>query len=370
MQILITGANGFIGKNLLARLEENPGFDTNTFTRSDTTSSLLEMVNNADAIFHLAGVNRPDTVDDFDSGNKMLTELLCKAVKESGKKNHIIFASSVQANLDNHYGRSKKDAEEVLLEFCSQSGCPVSIFRLPNVFGKWCRPEYNSVVATFCHHIANDMPVEIHDASKTLRLVYIDDVVSAFIRRLTSFSSGSAFIDIHPEYTISLSELAETLYRFRKSRDSLLIDGVGKGLQRALYATYLSYLEPENFHFALHGNNDDRGTFVEILKTEHSGQFSFFTAKKGVTRGGHYHHTKNEKFVVVQGKAEFNFRNIDTNQRYSVSVSADKPEIVETIPGWAHDITNIGENELIVFLWANEIFNPERPDTIGVSLDG
>jgi UDP-2-acetamido-2,6-beta-L-arabino-hexul-4-ose reductase len=246
----------------------------------------------------------------------------------------------------------------------------VYIYRLPNVFGKWCRPEYNSVVATFSHHIANGLAIDIHDENVELTLVYVDDVIASFKQALAGELPEQAFHEVRPSYQITLGELAAQFIRFRDSRKTLITEKTGSGLTRALYATYLSYLEPDAFSYSLTGHNDERGTFVEVLKTQDSGQFSVFTARPGITRGGHYHHTKTEKFLVVQGQALFKFRHMQTGQTHEITTSAENAQVVETIPGWAHDITNIGSEELIVLLWANEIFDPDQPDTIGAALDG
>jgi UDP-2-acetamido-2,6-beta-L-arabino-hexul-4-ose reductase len=238
------------------------------------------------------------------------------------------------------------------------------------VFGKWCRPDYNSVVATFCHRISNALEINIHDRASKLTLVYIDDLISSFLRTLANPGQGCNQVEVKESYSINVGELADILRGFKQSRYTLESGNVGSGLCRALYATYLSYLSPDNFSYELKANVDERGKFVEVLKTPDSGQFSFFTAKPCVTRGGHYHHTKNEKFLVVRGKALFKFRHLVTNETHQVTTSAETPEIVETIPGWVHDITNISEEELVVMLWANEVFDENKPDTVGAAVDG
>lgn len=370
MRILITGGNGFIGSNLRVRLSESANYEYVTYSHTNPISSLERKSAGIDAVIHLAGVNRPADVSEFGRANRDFTEALCRTLERHGKPVHIIFASSSQAVLDNPYGRSKLAAENILENFAIKTGCKVTNFRLPNVFGKWCRPEYNSVVATFCHKIANDQEIDIHDAAAPLRLVFVDDVITSFLHVLSINPSGNyeeAVVD--PEYSITVGGLAETLHQFRSSRDSLLVDGVGNGLKRALYATYLSYLRPEQFSYGLVSNTDERGRFVEVLKTLDSGQFSFFTASPGATRGGHYHHTKTEKFLVVQGEALFKFRHLISNDSHEIKTSAEEPVVVETIPGWVHDITNVGSNELIVLLWANEIFDKNKPDTVKATVN-
>ena len=369
MNVLVTGANGFIGQNLRLKLRETPGFQVLSFTRDNSESELQEQVSQADFIIHLAGVNRPDNPSEFESVNAGLTRTILEFARFTGHPVPVIFTSSTQAEMENPYGASKLTAEQELKRYSSETGSPVYIYRLANVFGKWCRPEYNSVVATFCHHIANELPIEIHDPSTNLKLVYIDDVIDSFLITLKEGGNGVHFRSIDPVYRVTLGELAIQIHRFKESRDTLLTESVGNGLTRALYATYLSYLEPSEYIYSLDEHVDDRGKFVECLKTKSSGQFSFFTAKPGVTRGGHYHHTKSEKFLVVQGEALFKFRHIQTGRHHEITVSGVNSQVVETIPGWAHDITNIGNEELIVLLWANEIFDPDLPDTIGASLD-
>jgi UDP-2-acetamido-2,6-beta-L-arabino-hexul-4-ose reductase len=276
----------------------------------------------------------------------------------------LILASSAQADLDNPYGRSKRAAEKLVSDLAETLKLPTVIFRLPGVFGKWCRPNYNSVVATFCHNIARNQPIEIHDPNSKLQLVYVDDVVTALIAAIDTEHEGVTLGKARPEYTISLAELAVQIRAFRACRTSLETERVGKGLIRALYATYVSYLPVESVVYPVPKHADERGVFVEMLKTPDAGQFSYFTAYPGVTRGEHYHHTKSEKFLVIKGRALFRFRHLLTNQRFEIETSGEKPQIVDTMPGWSHDITNIGDEEMVVMLWANENFDRDRPDTI------
>jgi UDP-2-acetamido-2,6-beta-L-arabino-hexul-4-ose reductase len=368
MRVLVTGANGFIAKNLILRLREEGYFEISQLLRSDDERVLNTLVKKSDLIFHLAGENRPKLIEDFDKNNAQLTKILCNAIQASGRKIPVIFSSSTQADLDNSYGLSKKTAEQILEKLSLDHSNPVTIFRLPGVFGKWCKPNYNSVVATFCNNVANDLPVEIRNPDSLLRLVYIDDVVNTFILAIKKFSSGLEFSQVTPEYLIAVGELAKQITSFKDSRETLLTERVGSGIARCLYSTYLSYLPSAKFSYEVPVFSDARGRFVEILKTSDSGQFSFFTAPPGSTRGGHYHHTKTEKFLVVQGEALFRFRNLLTNESIEISVKGSKPAIVESIPGWMHDISNIGTTDLIVFLWANEIFDRHVPDTISGSV--
>ncbi|MNZ68549.1 GDP-6-deoxy-D-talose 4-dehydrogenase [compost metagenome] len=362
-KVLITGANGFVGKNLVAYLSERSDVEVLHFTREESLDNLSVLVAQVDFVFHLAGVNRPQDPQEFQSGNTDLTRALCESIVGSGRQIPLLYTSSIQAELDNPYGVSKRGAEDVLLHLAAGHGSVVHLFRLPNVFGKWALPNYNSAVATFCHNIARDLPIQINDPQARINLVYIDDVIEHFIAVMDGKLAGEAFVSIEPQYSITVGELAEQLERFRDSRKTLITEPVGTGLVRALYSTYLSYLPRERFTYEVPKYGDARGVFVEVLKTQDSGQFSFFTAHPGITRGGHYHHSKTEKFLVIKGKACFRFRHIVSGEFYELFTDGEQPEIVETVPGWTHDITNIGSEEMIVMLWANEIFDRERPDT-------
>lgn len=368
MRVLITGSDGFIGRNLAVRLGESSGSEISGFDRDNTADDLARLVDQADAIIHLAGVNRPKEVGEFAEGNTGLTEMLCQLIAEGGRHIPLVVSSSIQADLDNPYGISKRGAEDAAARLAEQTGNPVAIYRLPNVFGKWCRPNYNSVVATFCHNVANELPIQINDPAVQLSLVYVDDVVEEFIRIIAAMPAGLSWPAVAPVYRIGLGELADQIRAFGNCRTTLVSERVGRGFVRALYSTYVSYLPPAKFAYELPWHRDTRGVFVEMLKTQDSGQFSFFTAHPGITRGGHYHHSKTEKFLVIKGKARFGFRHIVTGERFEVFTEGDEPKVVETVPGWTHQITNIGEDEMVVMLWANEIFDRERPDTIAAKV--
>ena len=364
ISILITGSHGFIGKNLVTRLKAMNEFSILEFNRGNSDELLIDHLKKADHIIHLAGENRPHDVSDFIKVNVGLTKKICDLLIQLNKSIHWIFASSTHALAKNDYGQSKLAAENLIKAFIEKTNSQATIYRLPGVFGKWSKPNYNSVVATFCHNLALDLPIQINDPSFNLTLVYIDDVVSDFI-----FSLKEAKLDrlqykeVSPNYQISIQLLANTIESFKQKRQALSIDHVGTGLQHALYSTFISFLPKEQFSYFIPLHQDQRGKFGEILKTIDSGQFSFLSAPPGVIRGGHYHDTKIEKFLILKGLARFCFRNIMTAEEYEIIVSADKPQIVETIPGWAHNITNIGTDEMILVLWANEIFNPALPDT-------
>lgn len=368
IRVLVTGAAGFIGRNLVCRLVEDGIFSVATFGRGDGAEMLATAVENADVVVHLAGENRPEDESLFSRTNEGLTRGLCDSLVDVSKRQQrslrLILASSVQALLDNPYGRSKSGAERIVREFVQRSGNPAVIYRLPNVFGKWCRPNYNSVVATFCHNLANGLSIKVNDPSVRLQLAYVDDVVSALIASIRGMPDGLSIGEVDPVYETSVGAIAEKLSAFEAARRDLVIDTVGSGLTRALYSTYVSYLPPERFSYSVPSHGDPRGVFVEMLKTHDSGQFSFFTAHPGVTRGGHYHHSKTEKFLVVRGHALFRFRSLVTGHKVEIQTSGDNPCVVDTIPGWVHDITNVGQEEMVVMLWANEVFDRARPDTV------
>lgn len=364
MRALVTGANGFIGKNLAVHLHEK-GIGAVPFVRGMPRDVLTGALEGVDFVFHLAGVNRPKDVADFSDGNAGLTQALCESIRATGRRIPVVYTSSIQAEeAATPYGASKVAAEKALVALERDTGSPVYLYRLPNVFGKWSRPNYNSVVATFCHNIANDLPIQINDSSATIRLVYIDDVIRDFLRMLDERPVGVVRPEVTPSYTMTVGDLAAQIRVFGETRQSMVTERVGSGLTRALYATFLSFLRPQQFTYGLTAHLDNRGRFIEMLKTKDSGQFSFFTAHPGITRGGHYHHTKNEKFLVVQGKARFGFRHIVTGETYELFTEGGRPEVVETVPGWSHDITNTGDEEMIVMLWANEIFDRQSPDTV------
>jgi UDP-2-acetamido-2,6-beta-L-arabino-hexul-4-ose reductase len=365
VRIVVTGADGFIGKNLCVRLRElGHGDGVRMITRGTSAQTLREYLATADFVFHIAGVNRPVDERDFVKGNVDLTAALCAALQDSGARVPIAYTSSIQATLETPYGRSKREAETILRAHAAKTGAALYVLRLPNVFGKWARPQYNSVVATFCHNIARSLPITIHDPASAVKLVYIDDVVERLVGLLGIPSVAGDLLEVEPLYKTTVGELASTLRSFADSRKSLVIPAVGTGFLRALYATYVSYLPPEAFAYDVPRHGDSRGVFVEMLKTTDSGQFSYFTAKPGVTRGEHYHHSKTEKFLVINGTALFRFRNIDTGETHEVVAVGGDGRIVETIPGWTHDVTNTGDGELAVLLWANEIFDRDRPDTV------
>lgn len=366
MNIVITGADGFIGKNLAIRLRELGHVEVTGITRNTTADDAAMAFATADFVFHLAGVNRPQDPKEFESGNAGLTERICEQLAAAGRRAGLVLSSSTQAALDNPYGQSKRAAEAAARRYGIENGAAVHVFRLTNVFGKWARPNYNSAVATFCHNMTRGLPISVNDPAASLNLVYVDDVVQAMIDSMSSeqVPAGDEFAQAGPVYSTTVGEVAELLQRFADIRRTLVTPPVGSGLVRALYSTYISYLPPESFDYNVPMHGDPRGVFVEMLKTPDCGQFSYFTAHPGITRGEHYHHSKTEKFLVIKGTARFGFRHITTGETYEVVTRGGEAKIVETVPGWTHNITNIGDDEMIVMLWANEIFDRERPDTV------
>lgn len=364
--VVVTGADGFVGRNLSLRLSER-GHRVVPIVRSSSADALTQAAGEADAIVHLAGANRPADPAEFMTLNCGSVAALVNAVARSGRRPAIILASSAKAGDPSDYGRSKLAGEQILEAHGAESGTPVHVFRLPNVFGKWSRPDYNSAVATFCHRAARDLPIEIHDPAAPLTLVYIDDVVDAFVAIIEGDAAPGNHA-VQPTYTTTVGAVAETILGFARLRETGTIGRVGTGLERALYATYVSHLPPERFSYGITTHRDPRGAFAEMLKTADSGQFSVFNALPGVTRGGHYHHTKTEKFLVVHGRARFRFRHMVTGEESAVETSGDAFEIVETVPGWAHDVTNIGEEVMVSLLWANEVFDRHRPDTVAAKV--
>ncbi len=363
MRVVVTGGEGFIGQNLRLRLTELGYESARVVTRRTTKDELRAALETAEFVFHLAGVNRPSDDAEFQLVNVDFTAGLCSILRELGRSVPLLYASSTQATLDNPYGASKRDAEAVVERYGIDTSSPTYVMRLPNVFGKWSRPNYNSAIATFCHNLTRGLPISVSDPNSLLSLAYIDDVVSSMVELLHG-GGRPGRVGVGPVYETSLGEVVAILELCSEARHTLVVPHTGAGLVRALYATFLSFLRPEDFAYGVRRNSDRRGVFVEMIKTLDSGQVSYLTVAPGVTRGEHYHHTKTEKFLVVRGKARFGFRHMLTNEVHEIVVEDRSPRIVETIPGWVHDITNVGESEVVVILWANEMFDPARPDTV------
>ncbi len=378
MKILVTGARGFIGKNLIVALKRRADVDVIEYDLDSPAGTLEEGLARADVIYHLAGVNRPERVEEFRSGNFDLTRQVCDALRQLGRTPLLLLSSSTQAALDNPYGLSKRQAEEAVFDFGREAGASVFVFRLFGVFGKWCRPNYNSVVATFCNNIARDLPIAISDPTREIELVYIDDVVRAFIGVMDGRLpvSDGKYCLAAPTYRITLGALAETIQGFRESRVSLSVPDVSDPFVHALYATYISYLPTDAFAYALTQRTDPRGELAELLKSPHIGQIFVSHTRPGITRGHHYHDTKVEKFVVLEGDAVIRVRSIRPeirDQRSEVGgqrsdvieypVSGREFRVVDIPPGYTHSIENIGSGELVTLFWASEEYDSDRPDT-------
>jgi len=365
--ILVTGSAGFIGKNLIVRLQELDNVTIKSFDQEDNIETLKKYLQESDIIFHFAGVNRPKNVEEFEKGNVGLTKILIKLLEEMDKKIPIVLTSSIQAELDNPYGKSKKRAEDELIKYSKKNGVPVYIYRLPNVFGKWSRPNYNSVVSTFCYNISHNLDITISNPIQELELVYIDGVINEFVSLLDREEKDlqKHFYNIKRTFRVTLGELADKIYKIKEIKKTLIIPDLSDIFMKYLHATYLSYLEKDDFSYEMDLKEDSRGDFVELIKSESFGQVSISRSKKGVIRGNHYHNTKNEKFCVIQGEAVIKLRKVLDDNIISYYVSGEKTEIIDIPPGYTHSIENLTDDdgEMILLIWANEIFNPKNPDT-------
>lgn len=364
MKILVTGVNGFIGKNLTAELR-NEGFEILSYDLDENEEQLFEYLKSADFIVHLAGINRPLNKEEFYDGNTNFTLKLINLIKQTNRIIPIIFSSSIQASLDNDYGVSKKQAEDLLFEFAKEKNNPLYIYRLSNVFGKWSRPNYNSVVSTFCYNITHNLPIQIHDQNASVSLVYIDDIVKEFVKLIKSkeHKFNSDIFEVHPIYHLPLVKLANTLDGFKKTRENNLTPHFESDFEHKLYATFLSYYEVDDFVYDLKMNIDQRGSFTEVLKTLKDGQFSVNVSKPSIVKGNHYHRTKTEKFIVVSGVCEIRFRKINETTIKTFVVSGEKLQVIDIPPGYTHSIKNIGDGDSVTLMWASEIFDKNNPDT-------
>jgi len=364
MKILITGAKGFIGKNLVAELKNRKYVDIFEYDIDTDPSLLDEYCQETDFVFHLAGVNRPKDQSEFMKGNFGFTSILLDTLKKHRNTCPVMISSSIQAVLDNPYGKSKKAGEDLVFNYGRETGAKVLVYRLPNVFGKWCRPNYNSAIATFCHNIAHGLPISVNDPSVVMKLVYIDDVVNELINALEGKENRIGdFCEVPVVYTITLGKIVDLIYSFKKSREERSIPNMSDEFTKKLYSTYLSYLPEDQFSYELKMNVDNRGSFTEFIRTPDRGQVSVNISKPGITKGNHWHHTKNEKFLVVSGKGVIRFRKIDSDEIIEYYVSGDKLEVVDIPPGYTHNIENLGDTDMVTIMWANEPFDPEKPDT-------
>lgn len=366
--IVITGANGFIGLNLAAHLSYISGLSVISLTRGCTESEMISQLQSADFVFHLAGVNRPEHAAQFLVDNLNFTKFVISTLESGHKAYTLIFASTIQVDLQNDYGRSKLESENVIKEHVRRGRA--IIYRLPGVFGKWCRANYNSVVATFCNNIAHDLPLEIRDPAFVLPLLYIDDLVEQWMLKLkeANYESGWSYEAVSGIQTITLGGLAELIYSFKKIRSSLILPDFSYSLTKSLYSTYLSYLPVDKFGYQLELKSDSRGSLVEIIKSRSAGQIFVSTTMPSVTRGNHFHHLKTEKFIVISGNGLIRFRRIDSDEVIEYKVSGDTPMVVDIPPGYTHSITNIGDQEMVTMFWANEMFDAQRPDTYSLGV--
>ncbi len=364
MRILVTGSSGFIGRNLVAELGNRGYEDVYTFDSDSDRILLDQYTKDCGFVFHLAGVNRPKDERDFMDGNYSFTSILLNSLKKHNNTSPVVVSSSIQAELDNPYGQSKKAGEDLVFAYGRETGVKVLVYRLPNVFGKWSRPNYNSVIATFCHNIAHNLPITIHDPRATLNLVYIDDVVQEFVRALDGNETrDDIYCRVPLVDTITLEEIVDLLRSFKASRGERVIPNMADPFTKKLYSTYLSFLPSDQFSYDLKMNVDQRGSFTEFIRTPERGQVSVNISKPGVTKGNHWHHTKNEKFMVVSGEGVIRFRRIDRYEVLEYFVSGDKLAVVDIPPGYTHNIENTGETDMVTIMWANEPFDPDKPDT-------
>lgn len=376
MKILITGAKGFVGKNFAATLkniangnDKSRGIDKENleifeYDIDSDPKSLSEYCEKADFVFHLAGVNRPKDESEFMKGNFGFTSTLLDTLKKYDNKAPVLITSSIQASLDNPYGKSKKAGEELMFNYGRENGVKTLVYRLPNVFGKWCRPNYNSAVATFCNNIANDLPITVNDRAHMMHLVYIDDIVDEFICALKGMEHKNGdFCEVPVTHKITLGEIADLLYSFKESRRNLSVPNQADAFSKKLYATYISYLPKNEFAYPLKMNVDPRGSFTEFLKTDEYGQVSVNISHPHIVKGNHWHHTKNEKFLVVSGKGVIRFRHPESDEVTEYFVSGDKLTVVDIPTGYTHNIENLGDTDMVTIMWANEKFDPNKPDT-------
>ena len=362
-KVLVTGAKGFVGRNLCSVLRLREEIELYEYDAKSKPEELDWALGKIDFIIHLAGVNRPENPDEFETGNTGTIAEICSKLKTIGRSTKIVLSSSIQAELDNPYGVSKRNAEEVLRRFAGEAGAECVVYRFKNLFGKWCRPNYNSVTATFCHNIANNIPIQISDPFNEIELTHIDNVVRAFVSEIETEKPGFRFAEPLASTCITLGELAAKIRSFRDMRNSLVLPNFSNEFDKALYGTYLAYLNEKDFEYSLDIKSDQRGSLAEFLKSRSMGQIFVSRTNSGVTRGDHYHHTKTEKFLVLEGEAVIRFRHIDGNEILEYPVNGEKYQVVDIPPGYTHSIENVGKGVLVTLFWASEVFDPGRPDT-------
>lgn len=369
MKVLVTGAKGFVGRNLCLTLQQMPDVEVLKYDLGDEPK-LDEYAAECDFVMHLAGVNRPKDPAEFKTGNTVFTEDILEKLAARQIPPPVLLSSSIQAALDNDYGKSKAAAEDAVRAYGEKTGAPVFIYRLANVFGKWCRPNYNSAVATWVYNIARDLPIMVRDPAATVTLVYIDDVVKAFVSCLSQqepcpYTNDGVVMSVSPFYTKTLGEITDLIRSFHDEPANLMVPDQRDGFTKKLYSTYLAALPEDKFSYPLTMHCDNRGSFTEALHSAERGQVSVNVSKPGIAKGQHWHHTKHEKFLVVSGKGEINFRMADdpNGKVISYKVSGEKLEVVRIPPGYTHNIVNVGDTDMVTLMWANEVFDPANPDT-------
>lgn len=364
MKILVTGSKGFVGKNLMATLS-HLDYDVVTFNREDSIESLNERLEGVEFVVHLAGANRPVNTDDFYSINANLTQSLIEVIESSGRAIPILLSSSIQALNDSDYGKSKLAGEQVIIDYSKRTGADVFIYRYPNLFGKWSQPNYNTVIATWCHNISRDLPIQVNDPSVEIELVYIDDVVTEILNAMNGKANKveDNYYSVPQSSKVTLGEIHQLLVSFKESRETLFIPNMSKGFETQLYSTYLSFLPVDKFSYPLTMHKDERGSFTEFIKSNDRGQVSINISKPGITKGEHWHHSKNEKFLVVKGSGMIQLRDINGNQVIEYNVSGDKLEVIDIPTGYTHNIINTYDEDMVTVMWVNEPFDPDHSDT-------
>lgn len=366
MKVLVTGAKGFVGKNLVASLKAQEKYEVLEFDIDNTKEDLKKFTSECEFVVNLAGVNRPETPKEFYEGNAGFAETLCKYLKENSNKSPILISSSIQAEQENDYGKSKKAGEELLTLYGKENNVEIYIYRFANLFGKWCRPNYNSVVATWCYNVANGLPIQINNEEAMVELCYIDDVVSEISNAIDGNAvreSNSNYYKVKPTHITTLGKLSSAIHSFKDSRANLEVPNMSDELTMKLYSTYLSYLPKDEFSYPLITHEDARGSFTEFIRTKGYGQVSVNISKPGITKGNHWHHTKNEKFLVVSGEGVIRFRNVNETEIIEYEVSGSKLTVIDIPTGYTHSIVNVGTSDMVTIMWANESFDPEKPDT-------
>lgn len=364
MRVLITGSEGFVGKNLRSFLSLDKDIEVLCYDKDSSLEELDEYTKECDFVFHLAGVNRPENKEEFMEGNFGFTSTLLNKLKENNNKCPVMLSSSIQAELDNDYGKSKKAGEDLLFNYGKENDVKVYVYRFPNLFGKWCKPNYNSVIATWCNNVAHNEQIKVDDENKELTLCYIDDVCEEIIKCLSDNpTKHSDYCYVPVTYTKTLGEISSLIKSFKENSKGIMVPSTGDEFTKKLYATYVSYVPLNEMVVDLEEHRDNRGVFCELVRTKECGQVSVSTTNPNILRGGHYHHTKMERFIVIKGKAKICFEHVLTHDKIEFEVSGDKLQYVTIPVGYQHSINNIGEDELVMVLWANELFDPNRQDT-------